>query len=320
MLKHFVLVSLLGGNIRTEVPQAVIDAWETGFQKLLNLECEYTNVTRYRDDNNKGAWTVKPVKDIVYSGTNQKRLFISRSRLYDGGAEDDRTILSSRGLFAVLKGRKGERYKLYSLKAPSAVDDELAHVLSIRSRVPAFAYSYSGYTIKEYCCGPDFHLDAVEHISPTEVIFRVSATGNPTGKGGHRPHAKYKIICDPTQAWVRTSFELTTHNEQTTIIQKYRGLLEGRWPLLAEFSTSRTENGKRVSESKGIVHYIGPSRRKEAEFTPEYYGLPSTIFDQISGPAPKPWWWTYGLWGGIGVGLLFIAGWLWRRSTVARHG
>jgi hypothetical protein len=200
-------------------------------------------------------------------------------------------------------------------------DLERPTYFTTRARVPAFAYSFGAYTLGEYVIGPGFRLDEVTHRSPTEVVFAFTSTGG-VGRLGDNPGAKYRLICNPQLAWARTWIEVYRPDAKyrSTIEQRYRGKTSDGWPLLSEVIMKAELEGNETLDSKMTVTYIGPSRRKEAEFTPEYYGLPSTIFDQISGPAPQPWWWTYGLWSGIGVGLLIVAGWLWRRSTVARHG
>jgi hypothetical protein len=184
-----------------------------------------------------------------------------------------------------------------------------------RIRYAAAPYYITGIRLSDFVERPEFKfrgirptLDKARLLFVFELIQMHTRLG--FVKGG-----VYEVETDRNSPWALRELRITS--DQTLVYKStltYEGVAGNGWPRLRHIDTSRYENGHRFVHSKINVHYIGPSRRKEAEFTPEYYGLPSTIFDQISGPAPKPWWWTYGLWGGIGVVLLVIAGWLWRRT------
>jgi prepilin-type N-terminal cleavage/methylation domain-containing protein/prepilin-type processing-associated H-X9-DG protein len=299
------------------IPKEVLEAWKLGFTALQKLEFEADQIYRYRANPRQSGWDKETDTTVTVLDDSVRDRQIVIQRYNDVGC-DRRMISTARGYMLVTEIQKG-KYDLTQLRGAAESSFQGSDLNILRS--PTWPFTYGTYTLAEMAEGGDFHIAAIRRPNASELEVEFTAGAKP--RPGIVPGATYIAVVDRTWNWALKRLETRSTNANAgSWVHNYRynGLIDGQWPALSGFDATLLMNGGQMVSQALTVRYIGPSRRKDEEFTPSYYGLSEVLFDQVSGPAPKPWWRLYGPWLLLAVVLLALA-WRLRKSSVSsRNG
>ena len=305
-----VVLALLWAPVAASgVPVEVVKEWKAGFDHFKGLEFEA--VRRFQHFPPPGlsikGRDTKLHQTVVSKADGKRKIIISRY----GQNLDFRFVWTERGYLDINEQPDGS-YTVANLMGPHQAPDD--GYLGL----PTVPYSLQMMPLARFAESGEFDYLGRSTLSGSgHVRFRFRAMRDVADRkildGGI-----YELVVDPDKRWALVEFSVvgTRANMPTHLEEQitYDGADEEGWPMPRRFSMKSHERGELVSQYDYEIHYLGPSRREDAEFTPEHYGLPSGLFDQVAGPLPQPWYRTYGPWGLVGRGCLVGAVLLWRRG------
>ena len=308
------VVLMASVGMADDFPADVLRPWQEGFRHFQRLEYEGDLFYEYiAPPGSPVPFKTRDMSHISFDDVaNGRRIVVMR---VPGEALETRSIGTARGSLDIDRQTDGS-YSLLDVRSPHGSD--VAIMERFLQRLATMAYGVNTVPLPEFVESGQFLYRGRRSIPDSgneRFFFEAKPDARHLGVFGG---AEYEIDVDPAKRWAIARFRVSEDIQGTPVTRRAEYFYDGQdadgWPVLKRVETASEESGAPITRTDYLVRYLGPSRRDDAEFTPERYGLPATIFDQVSPPPPVPWYRAWGMWLLLAAGCLAVAAWLWRRG------